>query len=171
MTNKEFFIQTWQNEMKPTLRAINGLPTDMSKLSYKCNEKARSAAEIIGHMLGHAEVLNDAVDSSIADEKSIHREFSTKQEAVAYFEENATSLVKKLHTISDNTWEDQIISFRLDGKELYTYPMINTFWTLLFDMIHHRGQLSTYYRNMGVRNPQIYGPTAEDMEAMLATHA
>ena len=46
--------------------------------------------------------------------------------------------------------------------------MSNLFWTLMFDIIHHRGQLSTYYRTMGVRNPQIYGPTAEDMEAMLA---
>ncbi len=42
------------------------------------------------------------------------------------------------------------------------------FWMFMFDIIHHRGQLSTYYRHMGVRNPQIYGPTAEDMEAMMA---
>ena len=42
------------------------------------------------------------------------------------------------------------------------------FWTVMHDIIHHRGQLSTYYRHMGVRNPNIYGPTAEDMEEMKA---
>ena len=53
MTNKDFFIQTWHGETKRTLCTVKELPTDMSKLSYKCNEKARSAAEIIGHMLPH----------------------------------------------------------------------------------------------------------------------
>ena len=54
MTNKQFFIQTWQAEMKKTAGAVRALPTDTSKLSYRCDEKARSAAEIIGHMLPHA---------------------------------------------------------------------------------------------------------------------
>ena len=49
MTNKEFFIQTWQSEIPRTLSAINGLPNDMTKLNYKCDEKARSAAAILGH--------------------------------------------------------------------------------------------------------------------------
>jgi hypothetical protein len=51
MINKEFFIQTWQNEMQTTLNAIKGLPANKSKWDYKCNEKSRSAAGIIGHML------------------------------------------------------------------------------------------------------------------------
>ena len=42
------------------------------------------------------------------------------------------------------------------------------YWMMMFDIIHHRGQLSTYYRQMGVRNPSIYGPTAEDIEPMMA---
>jgi uncharacterized damage-inducible protein DinB len=42
------------------------------------------------------------------------------------------------------------------------------FWGFLFDTVHHRGQLSTYYRQMGVRNPSIYGPTAETIEEMMA---
>lgn len=47
--------------------------------------------------------------------------------------------------------------------------MSNMYWMFMFDIIHHHGQLSNYYRHMGVRNPQIYGPTAEYMEAMGAT--
>jgi uncharacterized damage-inducible protein DinB len=33
---------------------------------------------------------------------------------------------------------------------------------ILFDEIHHRGQLSTYLRPMGARVPSIYGPSADD---------
>jgi len=77
-------------------------------------------------------------------------------------------LVEKLHATDDATWDEKIVEFYLDGTKLFSYPMSSMFWMMMFDIIHHRGQLSTYYRNMGVRNPQIYGPTAEDMEAMMA---
>jgi len=170
MTNKEFFIQTWQNEMSHTLSSINGLPTDMDRLSYQCDQKARSAATLIGHMLGHAEVICNASDSFVADERSVPKQFSSKEDAAAYFEKYTSLLVNKLKNIEDKTWDEKIISFCVDGHELFAYPMSNTFWMAMFDIIHHRGQLSTYYRRMGVRNPQIYGPTAEDMEAMVAAH-
>jgi uncharacterized damage-inducible protein DinB len=168
MTNKEFFVQTWQGEMPRTLSAINGLPADMTKLCYQCNEKARSAEALISHFLAHAEVMDNSTESFIANENSAVTQFASKEEAANYFEKHATSVVEKLKAVDDNTWEQQIVDFQVDGHKLFSYPMLNIFWMLMFDMIHHRGQLSTYYRNMGVRNPSIYGPTAEDMEAMAA---
>ncbi len=166
MTNKEFFIRTWKSEMEATLSAINGLPSDMSKLNYQHDEKAKNATELLSHLLGHAEVMNNSVDTFIADEKTATKLFKSKEDITAYFEANAKSIMEKLNAADDSVWESQAISFQLDGQELFSYPMSNTFWMLMFDMIHHRGQLSTYYRHMGVRNPQIYGPTAEDTEAM-----
>lgn len=154
--------------MAPTLSSINGLPEDMTKLSYRCNEKAKSAEELISHYLGHVEVMNNSLDNFIADEKTATKKFDSREDAAQYFEKNAKELIEKLKSIDDKTWDEQIISFRLDGKELFAFPMGDTFWMFMFDIIHHRGQLSTYYRTMGVRNPQIYGPTAEDMEAMAA---
>jgi uncharacterized damage-inducible protein DinB len=35
-------------------------------------------------------------------------------------------------------------------------------WGYLFDMVHHRGQLSSYLRPMGAKVPSIYGPSADD---------
>jgi len=169
MTNKEFFIQTWQAEMKRTLSAVRGLPTDISKLSYKCDEKARSAADIIGHMLPHAEAICNATDSFIAIEET-GKTYNSIEEAALYFEKYATLLVEKLKATDDKTWDEQIVEFNLNGNKLFAYPMTNLFWMFMFDIIHHRGQLSTYYRHMGVRNPAIYGPTAEDMEAMAAAN-
>ncbi len=167
MTNKEFFIQTWQSEIPRTLSAVNGLPKDMDKLNYHCDEKARSAAQLIGHFLPHAEALCNATKTFIADEKT-ERKFSSVAEAADYFEKNATRVVENLKTIDDKTWENQIVEFHINGNKLFAYPMMNIFWMTMFDIIHHRGQLSTYYRHMDVRNPQIYGPTAEDIEDMMA---
>lgn len=167
MTNKEFFIQTWQSEMKKTAGAVRALPKDMSKLSYRCEEKARSAAEIIGHMLPHAESICNATDTFVAEEET-GKTFTSVEAAALYFEKYATLLVEKLRATDEKTWNDQVIEFYLNGNKLFAYPMTNMFWMMMFDIIHHRGQLSTYYRHMGVRNPQIYGPTAEDMELMMA---
>ena len=167
MTNKEFFIHTWQSEMKKTTGAVRALPKDLSKLAYRCDKKARSAAEIIGHMLQHAESICNATEQFSAHEKS-GKTFSSVDEAATYYEKYATLLVDKLQVTSDITWNEQPVAFYLDGNKLFTYPMSSMFWMMMFDIIHHRGQLSTYYRQMGVRNPQIYGPTAEDSEIMIA---
>ena len=35
-------------------------------------------------------------------------------------------------------------------------------WGLFLDLVHHRGQLSTYIRPMGGKVPSIYGPSADD---------
>jgi uncharacterized damage-inducible protein DinB len=35
-------------------------------------------------------------------------------------------------------------------------------WGFLFDIIHHRGQITTYLRAMGAKVPQVYGPTADE---------
>jgi len=168
MSNREFFIQTWQSEMQTTLNAIKGLPEDKDSWTYKCNEKSRTAAAIIGHMLPHAEVISNATQTGIADEHSMPYQFRSVEEAAAYFEKWASLTTEKLHMMDDTAWDEKIIDFQVDGTSFYKLPMSKFCWMLLFDIIHHRGQLSTYYRNMGVRNPNIYGPTAEDMEAMMA---
>jgi uncharacterized damage-inducible protein DinB len=168
MTNKEFFIQTWQAEMKTTLNAIKSLPADKTKWAYRCHEKTRSTADIIGHILPHAEVLSNSTQTGIADERTKPRQFTSTEDAVAYFEKWATSTAENLEAMDDTAWDEKIIDFQVDGNSLYKLPMGKYCWMLLFDIIHHRGQLSTYYRLMGVRNPNIYGPTAEDIEEMMA---
>ena len=118
MTNKEFFIQTWQAEMKRTLSAVKGLPADMEKLNYKCDEKARSAADIIGHILPHAEALSNAVDSFIAIEQT-GKKYESVEAAALYFEKYATLLAEKLKAVNDTQWEQQIVEFHLNGNILF----------------------------------------------------
>ena len=169
MTNKEFFIQTWQSELKTTLGAIKSRPADKSKWAYRCHAKTRSTADIIGHMLPHAEVISNSTETGIADERSQPRQFRNTEDAAAYFEKWGTRVEQKLNVMDNTDWDEKIIDFQVDGNTFYKLPMGGFCWMLLFDIIHHRGQLSTYYRNMGVRNPNIYGPTAEDIEELMAT--
>lgn len=89
--------------MAITLNSIKGLPDDFSKLDYKCNDKSRSADEILGHSLGHAEVMYNAMDNFIPGEKTTHQKFKKKEEMASYFENYASKLVEKLKSVDDKT--------------------------------------------------------------------
>jgi uncharacterized damage-inducible protein DinB len=167
MTNKEFFVQTWRNEMNTTLNAIKALPSDTSKWSYKCTEKSRTASALIAHMLEHAKVMSNTTRTLIADERTQPPQFDSVEDAAAYFEKWATGTADDINAMDEATWDEKMIDFQVDGTSFYKMTMGRLGWMLLFDIVHHRGQLSTYYRHMGVRNPNIYGPTAEDIEAMM----
>lgn len=160
MTNKEFFLKTFSDEMQITSGAVKALPEDMDKLGYRPDPKSRSAIEIIGHMLPHVEGMKDAAKTFVINEDG--KEFKSREEAVEYLSKNTAELVENLKTIDDKTWDEKVIPFVYMGSKLFEAPMYNMYWMFLFDIIHHRGQLSSYYRSMGVRNPQIYGPTADD---------
>ena len=99
---------------------------------------------------------------------SAFKTYESIEAAGSYFEKYAKLLVEKLIATSDETWDNQIVEFQLAGNKLFAFPMTNMFWMFMFDIIHHRGQLSTKYRHMGVRKPLIFGPTAENIEAMAA---
>ena len=45
------------------------------------------------------------------------------------------------------------------GQQRPASPMA---WSFLFDIVHHRGQITTYLRPMGSTVPQIYGPSGDE---------
>ena len=165
MTNKEFFIKQWNSEVKTTLNCIRTVPDNKSE--YKPNPKSRSAKELIAHISLEANDLITMLETgAISHDPTIT--FNTSEEAATYYEAKGKSFVEKLQSVDETTWSTKVIPFTIAGNKIYEAPMSSMAWTYLFDLIHHRGQLSTYYRSMGVKNPSIYGPTAEMMEEMAA---
>lgn len=166
MDNLHFFIYCWQKDVKRTLVALKALPQEMHLLQYRPHEKSRSALEIIGHILPHAEDLQKAIDTmEIAEQQ---KNFDSMEEAIQYYQTQSQLLTDKLQLVEEQIWTNGMVKLTVNGIQLYEGKMMNLFWDLLFDTIHHRGQLTTYYRAMGVRNPSVYGPTAEDMESFMA---
>lgn len=70
--------------------------------------------------------------------------------------------------LDEKTWNEQIVPLKIFDNTIGEYPLSATCWMFMHDIIHHRGQLSTYYRPMGITQPSIYGPTAEMVEEMMA---
>src|SRR5664280_1522328 len=88
--------------------------------------------------------------------------FSSAIAAAAIALEKAQAqLLERVARLDKATWEREA-EFAMDGHVAWKAPLGEMMWGLLFDAIHHRGQLSTYIRPMGGKVPSIYGPSADD---------
>ena len=164
MTNKEFFLQIWQDEAKTTANALRALPS--TGLDYKPDSKSRSAQAIAEHIIPHTDDVVQILDTGVCNHISFAK-IEDMHKAADAMEKGVSAIESALNKVDDKTWNEKVVPFFVNGNKIYEQPMYSMCWGILFDIIHHRGQLSTYYRPMGVRNPAIYGPTAEMMEEMM----
>ena len=81
---------------------------------------------------------------------------ATMKEIVETYEKQSASIAERLAALPDARWDG---SAGLFGKQRPASPMA---WSFLFDIVHHRGQITTYLRPMGSTVPQIYGPSADE---------
>ena len=83
------------------------------------------------------------------------------EEMIALFERWSGELTEQVSQMDEAAWE-RTAQFYVNGKVLLEQPAGAFLWFILFDAIHHRGQLSAYLRPMGGKVPSIYGPSADE---------
>jgi uncharacterized damage-inducible protein DinB len=159
MTNRDFFVQHCAAEFPRFLSVFEATPAD--RLEYRPHPQSRSAYELIGHLIGHEQDLLELAGTGCINHR-MQVPFATLDEGLAMYRQAHEALTEALREMDDAAWESQG-RFLLDGKVLYEFPRRDLAWLLLFDGLHHRGQLSTYLRPMGGKVPPIYGPSADSV--------
>lgn len=159
MTNREFFMQRHAAEQAAFVKVFKAVPGD--KLGHRADPRARSAEEIMGHLIGHEQDLFELVDTGAINHR-MQVPFTGVDRALELLQKAHAEVHTKLSAMSDSVWDDTNGTFALDGTVYYTMPQRDLGWMLFFDSMHHRGQLSTYLRPMGSKVPSIYGPSADD---------
>ncbi len=175
MTNKEFFINSWQRESALTAKAFRSLPNDLSKLTKQHHPKFRSPWEIVNHIGPHAQELSQAFSEgkiNLVNEGKFDLKgptiYKSPEDAAKSLEEHTNKLIELVNTCDDNTWMTKKVPAYWGTMKIFEMPLMQVCWAMHNDLIHHRGQLSSYYRVIGATQPEIYGPTAEVEEAMMA---
>ncbi|MDB5266377.1 MAG: DinB family protein [Parcubacteria group bacterium] len=162
MTEKEFFIETMKNEVPIFERLFKALPVD--KLHHTHHPKSKTAGALAIQMAEEAESIEEFLTTGLVD-WGIHKDMEPDMEKVAAVFStglsNAASLAEKM---TDEEWASEARALH-NGAEVWKTTKGKMAWGLLFDLVHHRGQLSTYIRPMGGRVPSIYGPSGDDMGA------
>ena len=159
MTNREFFLQRRSVEVPLFVRVFNAVP--VNKLDWRPEPKARTARELIGHIIGHEQDVIELLGTGVIHHR-MQIEFGDVPQAVGLYEQACREAETALTAMTDAAWDAVPSKFIIGDDVLMEMPRRDLGWLMWFDCIHHRGQLSTYLRPMGSKVPGIYGPSADD---------
>jgi uncharacterized damage-inducible protein DinB len=156
-TNREFFIQRWEAEQKAFRKVLAALPGD--QLRYAPHEKSTAAGDLACQLAQEQQGMADFLQRGETNYEP--RKCPPIDEILADWDRATNELRQALAASDDAKWS-QPAKFLAGGKPVWEDILQNMMWGFLFDMVHHRGQLSTYLRPMGSKVPSIYGPSADD---------
>ena len=152
MDEKALFTDFWHNEAKTTRNVLARIPEGSS---YRPDPKSRTAKEIAWQIVCEERMIIDALESGKA-EWAPPPEPATMKEIVDTYENQSAAMIERWKKLPAEKWNGALEFF---GVQRPASPMA---WSFLFDIVHHRGQITTYLRPMGSTVPQIYGPSGDE---------
>ena len=152
MDERTLFTGFWTSESRTTLKVLARIPEGSD---YRPDPKSRPAQEIAWQIVCEEKMLIDALESGKAEWAPAPTPPTMKAVLEAY-EQQSAGMEKRWNALPPDRWDTTIEWF---GSQR---SVSSVAWGFLFDIIHHRGQLTTYLRPMGSTVPQVYGPTADE---------
>jgi len=152
MDEKSLFTGFWTNESKTTRNVLARIPEGSD---YRPDPKSRTAKEIAWQIVCEEKMLIDALETGKA-EWAPPPAPATMKEMVEGYERQSADIERRWQALPAARWDGTLEFF---GSQRPVSPMA---WSFLFDIVHHRGQISTYLRPMGSTVPQIYGPSGDE---------
>jgi len=152
----EFYRERRAVETPLMLEVLRAFPAD--KLAYKPHEQSSSAEAIFWTMVRGSITRNEVAAMGEADlAPGPPQSYSAM---LAQFEGLSSALADKLGHLTQAQWE-QTARLRTGGEVVLEKTVGEVLWLFHFDLIHHRGQLTTYLRPMGRRVPSTYGKSGD----------
>ncbi len=152
MNEKELFTKFWTEESETTKKVLSRIPEGSD---YRPDPKSRTAQEIAWQIYCEETIIIEAVERGIMKWEPLPMPDSMAEVLQAY-EAQAVTLPERWRAIPLDRWNGEMEFF---GSRRSASAMA---WSFLFDIIHHRGQITTYLRPMGSTVPQVYGPSADE---------
>jgi uncharacterized damage-inducible protein DinB len=152
MDEKALFTRFWTDESKTTRNVLARIPEGSD---YRPDPKSRTAQEIAWQVVCEEKMIIEAVETGVA-EWSPPPMPATMKEVLEAYERQSADMPRRWEALLGERWDGTLDFFGSDR------PASTMAWSFLFDIVHHRGQISTYLRPMGSTVPQIYGPSADE---------
>jgi uncharacterized damage-inducible protein DinB len=152
MDEKTLFTDFWANEAKTTRNVLSRIPEGSD---YRPDPKSRTAQEIAWQIVCEEKMIIEALENGKAEWAPPPMPPTMKGVLEAY-ETQSARMVDRWRALPTERWTGTLEFF---GTQRPASPMA---WSFLFDIVHHRGQITTYLRPMGSTVPQIYGPSGDE---------
>ena len=152
MDEKALFTNFWTQESTTTRKVLARIPEGSA---YRPDPKSRTAQEIAWQIVCEEKMIIEALESGKAEWAPPPMPASMK-EVLAAYEKQSAAMEQRWGSLPEARWEGSLEFF---GSQRPASPMA---WNFLFDIVHHRGQITTYLRPMGSTVPQVYGPSGDE---------
>lgn len=152
-------------EIASTRRLLERLPED--RLGWKPHAKSYALGALSEHIgqlgvWGRLTVADDSVDLETMTRPAGYQPLASKAAIVTHFDTEWAAARAALAGRSDAEllapW-----TLRRGQRQFFTLPKATCWRTFVMNhLIHHRGQLTVYLRELDVPLPSIYGPSADE---------
>jgi uncharacterized damage-inducible protein DinB len=152
VNEKSLFMKFWTHESTTTRNVLARIPEGSD---YRPDPKSRTAREIAWQIVCEEKMIIEALESS-KGEWAPPPMPATMKEVLDAYERQSAGMAARWKELPVARWDGTLEFF---GRQRPASPMA---WSFLFDIVHHRGQITTYLRPMGSTVPQIYGPSGDE---------
>jgi uncharacterized damage-inducible protein DinB len=149
---KSLFAEFWTKESRTTSKVLARIPDGSD---YRPDPKSRTAREIAWQIVGEEKMIIEALETGkvVWAPRPLP---DTMKELCDGYDRQSADIERRLQALPAAKWDGTLDFF---GSQRPASPMA---WGFLFDIVHHRGQITTYLRPMGSTVPQVYGPSADE---------
>ena len=166
MTIGQMMLGEFDQEMQNTRKTLERCPDD--KWNWKPHEKSGT----VGWLASHIATMPGGTGVTLNTEQFDYApvggpayeppKIENRKERLAEFDKNVAEARAALATSSDaemmKPW-----TLLAGGNTIFTMPRVACLRGMIFNhVIHHRAQLTVYYRLLGIPVPALYGPSADE---------
>lgn len=164
MSVAQTLLPEFDHEMANTRIMLERFPAD--KADWTPDPKSMTMSRLACHIVdmpGWGSTTLTTDELNLTPESSAYgAKGKTSADILAVFDKNVAEARAALAGASDEAlmapW-----SLKFNGNAVFTMPRVGVIRAMVINhVIHHRGQLTVYYRLNGVSIPALYGPSADE---------
>jgi uncharacterized damage-inducible protein DinB len=166
MTIGQSMLTEFDEEMKNTRKVLERVPDD--RWNWKPHEKSGTMGWLAGHVGTVPEWITMTINTRELDYAPVNGpsyqppKIENRAQLLAAFDKGSAEARAALAGVSD---EEIVKGWKLlaGGQEIFTLPRVACIRSMCMNhLIHHRAQLTVYFRLLGVPVPGLYGPSADE---------
>jgi uncharacterized damage-inducible protein DinB len=166
MTIGQSMLPEFDQEMQNTRKALERCPDE--KWNWKPHEKSGTLGWLAGHVGTVPEWITMTINTQELDYAPVGGpsfeppKITNRKELLAAFDKAAAEARAALAGVSDaelmKDW-----TLLAGGQKIFAMPRVACIRGMCLNhLYHHRGQLTVYFRLLGVAVPGLYGPSADE---------
>lgn len=159
MSEKKLFVEMLKNEIPLFENIFLALPNKPAE--WRAHPKNKSTSELAIDMLTEVASFPLFLKREVVDVTQISPHGLKEMKKISH---DFTKILEEgmdiIMTMDDEDW-DSPTELMIGKSSFMKMSKGMMSWSLLVDLIHHRGQLSTHIRPQGGKVPAIYGPSGD----------